>query len=179
MNITVNGRHMEITDALKSYATDKVGKLEKYLPAGADAVVTLGVEKFRHKAEVLIKVNGILIQAHEETEEMYASIDNVIDKIGRQVRKYKEKLKGHKGRGEEKGAAAAAPREAEAPEERIPEIIKTKRFSMKPMTPEEAVMQMELLDKDFFVFSNASTGHVSVIYKRKDGNVGLIEPVAG
>ena len=177
MNITVNGRHMEITDALKSYATDKVAKLEKYLPSGAEAVVTLGVEKFRHKAEVLIKVNGILIQAHEETEAMYTSIDNVIDKIGRQVKKYKEKLKGHKGRGEEKAAAASAPREAES--ERIPEIIKTKRFDMKPMTPEEAVMQMELLDKDFFVFSNASTGNVNVIYKRRDGNVGLIEPAAG
>jgi putative sigma-54 modulation protein len=176
MNITVNGRHMDITDALKSYATDKVGKLEKYLPAGADAVVTLSVEKFRHKAEVLIKVNGILIQAHEETEEMYTSIDNVLDKIGRQVRKYKEKLKGHKGRGEEKVAAAAL---LEGEVEKIPEIIKTKRFDMKPMTPEEAVMQMELLDKDFFVFSNASTGNVNVIYKRRDGNVGLIEPAAG
>ena len=174
MNIVINGRHMEITDALKSYASDKVSKVEKYLPEGTEAVVTLEVEKFRHKAEVLIKVNGILIQAHEETEEMYSSIDKVMDKVGRQVRKYKEKLKGHKGRGEE----LVLP-ETGVEVERIPEIIKIKRFDMKPMTPEEAVMQMELLDKDFFVFSNASTGHVSVIYKRKDGNVGLIEPVAG
>jgi putative sigma-54 modulation protein len=176
MNITIKGNHMDVTDALKTYAAEKVGKLEKYLPEGADAVVILGVEKFRHKAEVQIKVNGILIQAHEETEEMYQSIDKVIDKLGRQVKKYKEKLKGHKVRGEERAVpeAAAAPAETES----IPEIIKTKRFDMKPMTPEEAVMQMELLDKDFFVFSNVSTGTVNVIYRRRDGNVGLIEPAA-
>ena len=175
MNITIKGNHMDVTDALKTYAAEKVGKLEKYLPEGADAVVILGVEKFRHKAEVQIKVNGILIQAHEETEEMYASIDKVMDKLGRQVKKYKEKLKGHKVRGEERVAPEAPTAEMES----IPEIIKTKRFDMKPITPEEAVMQMELLDKDFFVFSNVSTGTVNVIYKRRDGNVGLIEPAAG
>ena len=173
MNIVVNGRHMEVTDALKSYASEKVSKVDKYLPEGTEAIVTLEVEKFRHKAEVQLKVNGILIQAHEETEEMYASIDKVMDKIGRQVRKYKEKLKGHKGRGEE----MAIP-EAGFETELIPEIIKIKRFDMKPMAPEEAVMQMELLDKDFFVFSNVTSGAVNVIYKRKDGNIGLIEPVS-
>lgn len=173
MNITVNGRHMEITDALRSYATEKVAKLDKYLPSGAEAVVTFNVEKYRHKAEVQIKVNGIVIQAQEETEAMYASIDKVIDKLERQVKKYKEKLKDHKGRGEERPVAAA---EAESESERIPEIIKTKKFDMKPMTADEAVMQMELLDKEFFVFSNIATGALSVIYKRRDGNVGLIEP---
>jgi len=175
MNITVTGRHMEVTDALKTYAEDKVKKLEKYLPAGAEAVITLGVEKFRRKAEVQIKVNGILIQAQDETDEMYSSIDKVLDKLSRRVRKYKEKLKDKKGRGEEKLAAVAA---EEGQVERIPEIIKTKRFDMKPMTAEEAVMQMELLDKDFFVFSNITTGDLNVIYKRNDGNIGLIEPVA-
>ncbi|MBI5191122.1 MAG: ribosome-associated translation inhibitor RaiA [Nitrospirae bacterium] len=174
MNITVNGRHMEITDALRSYATEKVAKLDKYLPSGAEAVVTFNVEKYRHKAEVQIKVNGIVIQAQEETEGMYASIDQVLDKLERQVKKYKEKLKNHKVKGEEKAAAAAA--EPESDLDRIPEIIKTKKFDMKPMTSDEAVMQMELLDKDFFVFSNVATGALSVIYKRRDGNVGLIEP---
>jgi len=173
MNIVINGRHMEITDALKSYTSEKVSKVEKYLPEGTEAVVTLEVEKFRHKAEVQLKVNGLLIQAHEETEEMYSSIDKVMDKIGRQVRKYKEKLKGHKGRGEE----PVMP-EAGFEVEHIPEIIKVKRFDMKPMAPEEAVMQMELLDKDFFVFSNVTSGAVNVIYRRKDGNIGLIEPVS-
>jgi len=174
MNITVNGRHMDMTDALKAYAAEKVGKLEKYLTPGSEAVVTLSVEKYRHRAEVQIKANGILIQAQEETGEMYSSIDQVLDKLERQVKKYKERLKEHKGRGEEKGAHP----EPEGERERIPEIIKTKRFDMKPMTPEEAVMQMDLLDKDFFVFSNVSTGSLNVIYRRNDGNVGLIEPLA-
>ena len=171
MNIIFNARHMETTDALKTYAFEKVKKLEKYLPESADANITLAVEKFRHKAEVQIKVNGLIIQASEETEEMYSSIDNVTDKIGRQVKKYKEKLKDHKVKGE---GMEFLPVEEET--ERIPEIIKTKRFDMKPMTPEEAVMQMELLDKDFFIFSNFSTGAINVIYKRNDGNIGLIEP---
>lgn len=174
MNVTVNGRHMEVTDALKSYAVEKVAKVGRYLPESSEAQITLDVEKFRHKAEVLIKANGILIQASEETEEMYKSIDKVMDKLDRQVKKYKERLKGHKGAGPEKGVPAERVEEVE----RIPEIIRTKRFDMKPMTPEEAVMQMELLDKDFFVFSNVNTGAVSVIYKRRDGNVGLIEPAA-
>lgn len=176
MNITVIGRHMEVTDALKTYAEDKLRKLEKYLPAGADATVTLGVEKYRRRAEVQIKVNGILIQAQDETDEMYSSIDKVLDKVVRRVRKYKEKLKDKKGRGEEKVAAAMAVEEG--PVETIPEIIKTKRFSMKPMTAEEAVMQMELLDKEFFVFSNIGTGDLNVIYRRNDGNIGLIEPLS-
>jgi len=171
MNIIFNARHMETTDALKTYAFEKVKKLEKYLPESADANITLAVEKFRHKAEVQIKVNGLIIQASEETEEMYSSIDNVTDKIGRQVRKYKEKLKDHKGKGEGMEFIAV-----EEETEKIPEIIKTKRFDMKPMTPEEAVMQMELLDKGFFIFSNFSTGAINVIYRRNDGNVGLIEP---
>ena len=174
MNITVNGRHIDITDALKTYAEEKVSKLDKYLPAGAEAAVILTVEKYRHRAEVQIKVNGIIIQAQEETDEMYASIDKVLDKITRQVRKYKERLKDKKGRGD--GVPSAE--EEEGHVDRIPVIIKTKRFDMKPMSPEEAVMQMELLDKDFFVFSNVSTGALNVIYKRKDGNVGLIEPAA-
>jgi len=173
MNVLVNGRHMEITDALKTYASEKVQKVEKYLPENSEANVTLAVEKFRHKAEVLIKANGLLIQAHEETEEMYSSIDKVMDKIGRQVKKYKEKLKVHKGQGLEKTTP-----EAGIEMEKIPEIIKVKSFDMKPMNPEEAVMQMELLDKVFFVFSNINTGALNVIYKRRDGNVGLIEPLS-
>ncbi|MGA2191835.1 MAG: ribosome-associated translation inhibitor RaiA [Nitrospirota bacterium] len=173
MNITVTGRHMDMTDALKTYVVEKVGKVEKYLPDGAEAQVVLSVEKFRHKAEVQIKVNGVVIQATEETEAMYSSIDKVMDKIDRQVRKYKEKLKGHKGKGLAEGEKVP---EGHGEQERIPEIMKTKKFDMKPMTPEEAVMQMELLDKDFFVFANASTGLINVIYKRNDGNVGLIEP---
>jgi len=173
MNISVTGRHVDVTDAMRAYAEEKVAKLDKYLPDNSDASIVLGVEKYRHKAEIQINVNGILIQAQEETDEMYASIDKALDKLSRRLRRYKEKLKDKKGRGEEKPLPPAEPL---PPEERIPQIIKTKRFEMKPMTPEEAVMQMELLDKNFFVFSNIGTGVLNVIYKRVDGNIGLIEP---
>lgn len=172
MHVSVIGRHIEVTDALKQYATDKFNRLEKYLPKAMEVVVTLSVvKKVHHMAEAVIKSNGVLIQASEETEEMYSAIDLLIEKIERRVKRYKEKLIDHKHHGG-KGEASAASQ----PGERIPEIIKTKRFDLKPMLPEEAVMQMELLDKDFFIFANAGSGLVNVIYKRKDGNVGLIEP---
>ena len=176
MQVSVVGRHIEVTDALKQYATEKFSRLEKYLPKTVQAVITLSVvKKVHHIAEAAIKSNGVLIQASEETEEMYSAIDLLIEKIERRVRRYKERLVDHKhqgGKGEGLGAESAPA------EDRIPQIIKTKRFDLKPMQPEEAVMQMELLDKDFFIFSNAGNGQVNVIYKRKDGNVGLIEPAS-
>lgn len=173
MQVTVIGRHMEATDALKQYATEKFSKLDRYLPKTVQVVVTLSVvKKVHHTAEAVIKSNGLLIQASEETEEMYSAIDLLIEKIERRVRRYKEKLVDHKHQ-TGKAEVSASARE---PEERIPQIIKTKRFDLKPMLPEEAVMQMELLDKPFFIFANVGSGLVNVIYKRKDGNVGLIEP---
>lgn len=172
MQITVSGRHMEVTNALRQYATERFGKLDKYLPAACQAAITLSVvKKVHHIAEASIKANGVLVQASEETGEMYSSIDLLLEKIERRVRKYKEKLSDHKHQAGK--AAAASPAR---PEDRVPQIIKIKRFDLKPMLPEEAVMQMELLDKPFFVFSNAGSGHINVIYRRKDGNVGLIEP---
>jgi putative sigma-54 modulation protein len=170
MNIIVNGRHLEVTPALKSYAEEKLKKFDRYLSQITEATVTLTVEKYRHKAEVLIKANGVLIQAEGVTGEIYSSIDEVVEKLEKQVKKYKEKLVSHR-KGEGKTPAAAA-----APEQETGRIIKKKRFDMKPMTPDEAAMQMELLDKNFFVFSNHSTGEINVIYRRNDGNFGLIEP---
>ncbi len=176
MQVTVIGRHLEATEALKKYAAERFHRLEKYLPRNSNATITLSVvKKVHHIAEAVIKADGVLIQASEETEEMYASLDLLFEKIERRVRKYKEKLTDHKhhaGVAELANAAPASPH----PEDRIPQIIKTKRFDLRPMMPEEAVMQMELLDKAFFVFTNAGSGHISVIYRRKDGNVGLIEP---
>ncbi|MFA5073508.1 MAG: ribosome-associated translation inhibitor RaiA [Nitrospirota bacterium] len=175
MQINVIGRHIEVTDSLKQYAIEKFSRLEKYLPKTIHIVITLSViKKVHHFAEAVIKSNGLLIQASEQTDEMYSTIDLLIEKIERRVRKYKEKLVTHKhqtGKGE-----AAALAEPPAPDDHIPQIIKVKQFDLKPMLPEEAIMQMELLDKDFFIFLHAGTGQVSVIYKRKDGNVGLIEP---
>ncbi len=176
MRVTVIGRHIEVTDALKQYASEKFGRLDRYLPKTIQVVVTLSVvKKVHHIAEAVIKSNGLLIQASEETEEMYSAIDLLVEKIEGRVRRYKEKLVDHKHQGN-KGETSQA--STLSPEDRIPQIIRTKRFDLKPMLPEEAVMQMELLDKDFFIFSNAGSGLVNVIYRRKDGNVGLIEPAA-
>lgn len=172
MQVTIAGRHMEVTDALKRYATDRFQRLEKYLPANSAAEITLSVvKKVHHIADAQIKADGVLIQATQETGEMYSSIDLLFEKLERRVRKYKEKITDRK----HPAAKGESPADAH-PDDRIPQVIRTKRFDLKPMQPEEAVMQMELLDKEFFVFANAGSGQVNVIYRRKDGNVGLIEP---
>jgi putative sigma-54 modulation protein len=172
MNIIVTGRHLEITPALKTYAEKKIKRFDRYLSNIAEAIVTISVEKYRHKVEVLLKANGILIQAEGITGDVYSSIDGVTEKLERQVKKYKEKLVSHR-KTEGKSSVMAA--EAIAPE--TGRIIKNKRFELKPMSPDEAAMQMELLDKDFFVFTNDNSGDINVIYRRRDGNFGLIEPV--
>ncbi|MEW6409130.1 MAG: ribosome-associated translation inhibitor RaiA [Nitrospirota bacterium] len=174
MNIIVTGRHMEVTNALRNYIEEKITKVDRYLKAVNEAVVTLSVEKYRHKVEVHLKADGVIIQAEEETEEMYSAIDKVMDKIERRIKKYKGKLIRHKNRitiPQKKVSGSSDEGET------IPRIIKIKRFDMKPMSADESLMQMELLDKSFFVFSNVVTGDINVIYRRNDGNVGLIEPI--
>ncbi len=173
MNIIVTGRHLEVTSALRDYAESKVKKFEKYISPISEAQVTLSVEKYRHKAEILLKANGVMIQAESVTEEIYSSIDEVIEKLERQIKKYKEKLTSRRKENRHHEAMSQASVEEEHPDIRI---IKRKRFAMKPMTPEEAAMQMDLLDKDFFVFTNADSGVINVIYRRRDGDFGLIEP---
>ncbi len=170
MNIIVNGRHLEITPALRNYAEEKIGKFEKYIANITEAVVTLSVEKYRHKAEVLIKVNGYLIQAEGITGEIYSSIDEVVEKLEKQAKKYKEKLHSYRKNERRAGGTAISTQVEKG------RIIKYKKFDMKPMAPEEAVDQMELLDKDFFVFVNEKTSLINLVYRRKDGNYGLIEP---
>ena len=170
MNIIVNGKHLRITPALKNYAVEKIGKFEKYFSNKAEASVTLSVEKYRHKAEVLLKANGVMIQAESVTGEVYSAIDEVVEKLEKQIKKYKEKLVSHR-KGEGKKLKPSA---VKASDEAV-RIIK-KKFDMKPMPAEEAVMQMELLGRDFYVFTNMSSGNINVVYRRKDGNFGLIEP---
>lgn len=172
MNIIVNGRHLEVTPALKNYSEEKIRKFEKYLPEGAEAIVTLSIEKYRHKAEVLLKTNGVLIQAESVTGEIYSSIDEVSEKLDRQVKKYKEKHSSHR----KSGAKQDEPDDMDQSQQEGGRIIKNKQFDLKPMSPDEASMQMELLDKDFFVFMNDKSNSINVIYRRKDGNFGLIEP---
>jgi putative sigma-54 modulation protein len=172
MNIIVNGRHLEITPALRSYSMEKISKFEKFVSNISEAIVTLSVEKYRHKAEVMLKVNGTLIQAESVTGEIYSSIDEVVEKLEKQVVKFKEKLQTFR-KSDKKAAVPAAGEKKEGRSS----IIKYKKFEMKPMSPEEAVDQMELIDKNFYVFANQVSGNINVVYRRGDGNFGLIEPV--
>jgi putative sigma-54 modulation protein len=170
MNIIINCRHKDLTKNLKEYAEEKIGKFKKYLGNVSEATITLSVEKYRHKAEVLLKVNGSFIQAVSTTAEMYSSIDDVVEKLARQVKKFKDKTVSLR---KNKGKSVSPPETVDT----LPTIIKNKSYNIKPMSVEEAAMQMDLLDKDFFVFTNASSGNINVLHKRNDGNFGLIEPI--
>lgn len=189
MNITVNGRNVEVTPALKQYAEEKIGKFDRYLTKITEAVVTLSVQKHMHKAEVQIKANGNHIQAESITEELYASIDDVTAKLDRQIKKLKDKVTGKRSREkaartsseegwtkERRQAASSEATEEEAPDEKM--IIAREQHEMKPMPPDEAAMRLETDGREFFMFTNAESGQVNVIYKRKDGNCGLIEPAS-
>jgi len=171
MNLNVRGKNIEVTPALKEYVAKRLGKLDKYFDEDREATVTLIVEKGTHKIEVTIPVNGMILRGEEGTGDMYASIDLVTEKLEKQVNKYKGKLS-RKGRTLETKAGDLPV--DEHPEEK--EVVKTKRFAIKPMPLEEAIMQMNLLGHNFFVFSNAETEEINVLYIRKDGNYGLIEP---
>lgn len=172
MNIIVRGKNIQVTPALREYVEKRIGKIEKYFEDIPEAQVTMTVEKDRHRVEVTIPLNGIILRGEEETGDMYASIDLVIDKLEKQVSKHKTKL-AKKLRNQSLRELAAIPKEDEEEE---PRVVRTKRFAIKPMPVEEAIMQMNLIGHNFFVFSNAETEEVNVVYKRKDGNYGLIEP---
>lgn len=172
MLVTITGRNMEITDYLKELTLKKLEKIEKYFTQDTEAQVVMSVEKSRHSIEITIPYRGGIIRGEETTTDMYASIDNVIAKLERQILKHKTKLSKNL-RYEE---APEADYYEDDHEGHGPEIVKVKRFSMKPMSVEEAMLQMDLLGHSFFVFTNGETGDINVLYSRKDGNYGLIEP---
>jgi len=175
MQVHVRGKNISVTDALKEYAEKKVRKLEKYFNNYGDAQVVLSVQKDSHKVEVTIPINGIILRGEETTGDMYASVDLVVDKLEKQVERYKGRLL--KREREVAGQMFNNERTARKKEEdEEPRIVRTKRFAVKPMPTEEAIMQMNLLNHSFFVFRNAETEEVNVLYRRKDGNYGLIEP---
>lgn len=169
MKVQMRGRNVEVTVALKEYVEKRLGKLEKYIENLGDAQVTLSVEKDSHRIEVTIPINGMILRGEEATGDMYASIDMVVEKLEKQIERHKGKLV----RRSVKGAEA---KKVAQPEEEGPRVVRTKRFAIKPMAIDEAVLQMNLLGHSFFVFSNSDTEQVNVVYKRKDGNYGLIEP---
>jgi putative sigma-54 modulation protein len=174
MRIVVSGKNIVVTDALKDKVNKKLSKFEKFLGPNSEAHATLSVEKGRHIFEVTIPFNGIILRGEEATDDMYMSIDNVIEKLEKQVHKQKTKLE-RKMKDYNLRFDTLFENIPDTEEEEL-QIVKTKRFAMKPMPAEEAAMQMELLGHNFFVFSNSDTEEVNVIYKRKDGNYGLIEP---
>lgn len=175
METTFKSRNFEITEALKSYTDKKLARLVKYFePELMEAQVMMSLQRGVHTLEVTLNVRGLLLRCEEKTGDMYASIDGAIDKLERQIHKFKTKIN-RKIREIHSVTAPAAVTASD--EEGDAEIVKTKRFAYKPMTVEEAVMQMNLLGHDFFVFTNnEDKGHVCVVYRRKDGNYGLIEP---
>ncbi len=179
MKITVTGRNVDVTPALRQYAEDKLGKFEKYLQKITEATVTFSIQKHFHKVDLLVRANGTVLQAEGVTEELYASIDDAYAKLEKQARRLKDKKKSHRkgdvGKGKGSMEAAVSVEEAdEAPEDVT--IIRLD-YEMKPMPPDEAAMQLDMDTRGFLVFTNSETGLFSVIYKRKDGDYGLIEPV--
>ena len=173
MRIKITGRNIELTEGLKAAVEDKLNKLEKYFTPDTDVYVTLSVEKERQKAEVTIPAKGNYIRSEQVSNDMYVSIDLVEEIIERQLKKYKNKIV-------DKQQAAASFSKAYVENDYTDDdeikIVRTKKFDIKPMYAEDACIQMELLGHDFFVFCNAETDEVNVVYKRKGNTYGLIEP---
>jgi putative sigma-54 modulation protein len=177
VRLQVKGKNVEVSDTLKAYAEEKLGKLDKHLNDSAQLEVELAVEKNPSIAESQIAegtiwTKGPVLRARESSSDMRASIDLLVEKLERQARRYREKRRPSSRRGnanEPESIPVVA-------DEETPVIVKTKQFAVKPMTPEEAVLQLELIGHDFFVFQNADTSDVNVVYRRRDGNYGLIEP---
>ena len=173
MRYIISGKNIDITDGLRSAVMDKLGKLERYFTSDTEVYATLSVEKERQKIEVTIPVKGNIIRSEQVSNDMYVSIDLVEEVIERQLKKYKNKIV------DQKQAAGNFQQEfieKEVEDEEEIKIIRTKRFGMKPMYPEDACIQMELLGHNFFVFQNAETEEVNVVYKRKGNTYGLNEP---
>ena len=173
MNIKVVGKNIEVTEGLKAAVEKKLAKLDKYFIDDVNATATLSVEKNMQKIEVLIPFNNAILRAEVKHNDLYSAIDLVIDKLEGQVRKQKTKLYRRNYDNSLKFNNIEDYDDFDKDDE--PKIVKTKRFAVKPMNEEEAVLQMELLGHDFFVFMNCDTDEVNVVYKRKDGNYGLIE----
>ncbi len=181
MQVSVTFRNMESKDVWRDYVQEKIYKLKKYLDYPLEASVVLTTEKHRQIAEVNLVANRLTINAREATEDMFSSIDGMVDKLERQLLKYKEKIRRHK-------VNSALPEAdwgmkvyaAESFEEGVePRVIKSKKMQVRPMSVEEAALQMELLNNDFYIFTNVTSKNLNIIYRMKDGHYGLIEPQGG
>ena len=179
MEITVTFRHIDASESLKAYAEEKMSKMDKYFDFPVEAHIVLAVEKFRRSADVTLNVNGTLIKGVVETEDMYSAIDQVMDKIEKQVKRNREKIRDHRtdtwrtgtglGSGETEEVSEAGQEEPR---------IEVEKIVAKPMDAEEAAMQFNLSQQDFMVFRNSRSREINVIYRRKDGNLGLMGPMS-
>ncbi|MHB0871313.1 MAG: ribosome hibernation-promoting factor, HPF/YfiA family [Chloroflexota bacterium] len=181
MQVVVKGKNMEVSEKLRQFVESKILKLERILPeiAEADVEITSAKTKsanHRYVVQVTLKANGSLIRGEQAADDSYTAMDAVLDKLDRQLARYKTKRFGayNKGGSEARATITEPPMEPEPIEEG--RLVRTKRFAMKPMDVEEALMQMELLGHNFYVFNNVESGRVSVVYRRQDGDFGLIEP---
>ena len=173
---TIRGKNIEITPALRDYVEKRVGKVTKYFDKVGEITVLLTVTKGRHIVEVTVPVQGVLLRGEEATMDMYTSIDLVIEKLERQIHKHKTKIEKRFRAGSFKTEAIVPPviSNTEDDNDEYP-VVKTKRFAVKPMDVQEAIMQMNLVNHDFFVFRDSESDETNVVYRRKDGNYGLIE----
>ena len=174
MQTSVTFKNLDPSDHLKTYVSEKLNRLDKFLYNPAEANVVLSVEKFRHIAEINIVGDRMAINGKEETEDMYSAIDMTLDKLEKQIKKSKQKVRERRtGKGRSKAEMSG---EDMMLEEEVERQVVVKNIDYKPMDTEEAIMQMELVGNNFLVFTNAHSGHVNVLYRRKDGDFGLIQP---
>ena len=178
MRLQVKGKNLEVSDSIRSYAEEKLGKLERQLADPTQVELELSLERnpsisAKHVAEATIWTKGPTLRAREASPDMKASIDQLVDKLERQVTRYRQKRQ--RGRVRDNGSVPVEGNPG-GQGDAEPPIVKTKQFAVKPMSPEEAVLQLELVGHDFFVFRNAESGDVNVVYRRREGNYGLIEP---
>ena len=174
MNTSVRFKNLKPSDALKSYVSEKLNRMEKYFNGPAEANVVLSIEKFRHSAEINIMGDRLIINGKEETEEMYSAIDMVLDKLEAQIKKSKQKGRKYRSKGKTGAMMPEQLIEIEGDQPRV----RVHHIEFKPMDVDEAVMQMDLIKDNFLVFTNARTESVNVLYRQKDGNYGLIQPRA-
>ncbi|MBE7557920.1 ribosome-associated translation inhibitor RaiA [bacterium] len=183
MQLSITARHNEVSDQLKDYAEKKIYRIRKYFNHILDAQLVLDNEKHESVAELTVHCNGITLHAEERNQDFHSCIDLVVDKIERQLKRYHDRLKNHRTRSPEEAENRSfvyGVLSAEDVEQMVenPRIIRSKRFAIKPMSMDEAVLQMDLLNQEFLVFENSRTKQVNVIYRRKDGHYGLVEPAA-
>ncbi len=177
MKTTVTFRHTESSDAIRTYAQEKIDKIEKHLHRPVEALVVLSVEKFRHEAEVTVLADGLSINGREVTDDMYSAIDKVMEKVEKQAKKNRDRLKKRKGSNE---TPQLKPQESIGDETGsdldMPEVTSSKRFMPKPLSIDDAVMELNDTKEEFIVYRNAETEQVNVLFRRSKGNFGLIEP---